>query len=521
MIWNENKKRQDQTFRNKSHVEFSEILQKFMKFMIFVSRFIHHLLFFQKISLTMKIKKSSEKKNLLDLHSSASENEEEDVNLKINPQSTDSYRKLIQLYPQRWLMLAIFSLNTFLNGVMLMGLSPVVAIVSPYYGVSSVDIQWLSNIFLLVYFVLSLPFAYAISKCGVRPILSLAAGLDALGTLVQYFGSKKDAYSYVVAGQLLASIVSAIVLIIPGKLSATWFPPNERGLSTSIGVFMNIFGMAIGFVQSSSMAPALDVDDEIGKVLKRLFASRFIAALFTLIITQIFYRENPPTPASYVNKQEQEKVNFLMSLKLLLADYNFHLMANGYAVYTGLIMAVNVVLPEFVVWIYGTETRIQHLIGWMGFTCDISGIVGSLCVGFFVDRYGRHKTVAVIINSGCFITWLAFSTVLTRTKNMDLLFVTLVIYGAMSIAYISCGIEQAAEMTFPVSVNVSSAVILLLSNLYGFIFVYLFGLLIEYGYPWTTLHLILGLYAISTILVSFSKMELKRTEAEMKSKQKL
>ena len=104
---------------------------------------------------------------------------------------------------------------------------------------------------------------------------------------------------------------------------------------------------------------------------------------------------------------------------------------------------------------------------------------------------------------------------------MDLLFVTLVIYGAMSIAYISCGIEQAAEMTFPVSVNVSSAVILLLSNLYGFICVYLFGLLIEYGYPWTTLHLILGLYAISTILVSFSKMELKRTEAEMKSKQKL
>ena len=193
-------------------------------------------------------------------------------------------------------------------------------------------------------------------------------------------------------------------------------------------------------------------------------------------------------------------------------------MAQAYSVYTALIAAVGIALPEFIVWIYGAETRIQHVIGWMGFTCCIACIIGCLAAGLYIDRYAQHKLVAVVLNGGSAISWLLFSTVLNRIKNAYLLFIVIAVYGAMSIPYYASGLEQVAEMTFPVAVNTSSAVILMLSNLYGFIFIYVFGALIEHDYPWTTLHLILGLYVLLTALVGFAKMKLKRTKVETESK---
>ena len=102
--------------------------------------------------------------------SSASGGEEnDDVDEKIDSKTASikdrDKQKPIQLkiYPQRWLMLAIFSLTTFLSSTVFMELSPVVAVVSPYYRISSVDIQWLSNMFLVVFILVSLPSAYGLS----------------------------------------------------------------------------------------------------------------------------------------------------------------------------------------------------------------------------------------------------------------------------------------------------------------------------------------------------------------------
>ena len=91
------------------------------------------------------------------------------------------------------------------------------------------------------------------------------------------------------------------------------------------------------------------------------FSSRVIAAFVILLVTLLLYRENPPTPASYI--EGKRELGFFESLKILYYDSDFHLMAQAYSVYTALIAAVGIALPEFIVWIYGAETRIQHVIG--------------------------------------------------------------------------------------------------------------------------------------------------------------
>ena len=474
----------------------------------------------------------SEKKELL-AASSASEDEEEVKPTKVSVEGNESAKderppsdKLdrstvkqtpvqLKVYSQRWLMLFIFSMTTLLNGSMFMGLSAVVETVAPYYSVSAVTIEWLSNMFMVVFIFLSMPSAYAMSKYGVRSILTLAAGFDALATLFQYFGSHQDGYSWVVVGQFFAAVAYSNILYIPGKLSAVWFPAQERGMATSIGVFMNVLGVAVGFVKPSYMIPVTDDKNQVMAGLNTFYVSRLIIAFSILIFTLLLYRENPPTPASFI--EGKKEFGFLESLKVLYSDGNFHLMAQAYAIYFGLFVSVAVIISQFVIWVYAADTYIQHQIGWMGFTCNISAIISCLIIGFFLDRYAHHKAVAVFLNGGSALLWLAFSLVLSRTKNFDLLFVIYAIYGTVGIPYFASGVEQAAEMTSPVPESTSSAVILLLGNLYGFAFIFVFGALIEDGYPMTTLYLILGLYVLSTTLVGFSNMKLKRTDAESTS----
>jgi len=275
---------------------------------------------------------------------------------------------------------------------------------------------------------------------------------------------------------------------------------------------MNIMGVAIGFVQPAHMIPLTNDDVAVLAGLKLFFMSRLIVASIIFVLTMLFYREHPPSPTSIIGGNN--KLEFFESLKILYNDLDFLLMAQAFGIYFGLYGSVSVIIPRLVSWQYGVKPEIQHLTGWMGFTCNIASSVSCFVVGFYLDRYACHKIVAVFLNGGSMIFWLIFILILTQTKNVQLLFAAYVIYGTMSVPYLASGIEQAAEMTSPVPEGTSSMVILFLGNLYGFIFIFLLSALVEEGYLLTTLCVILGLFVISMTLVTFIKTELKRTKAE-------
>lgn len=459
------------------------------------------------------LKMNEDKKALL--AASECEEEEGDELPTLDRKALSSTPVTLKVYPQRWLMLFLFSLTTLLNGSMFMGLSPVVEVVAPYYNVSAVQIEWLSNMFMVVYIFVAMPSAYVMSKYGVRTILTIATGCGVAATSLQYAGSKKESYRLVMIGQFFAAVAYGNIIQIPGKLSAVWFAPQERGISTSIGVFMNIMGVAVGFIQPAHQIPASDDNEIILQGLKSFYLSRVIIAFVIFLLTLLFYKEHPPTPTSVI--EGKEDITFIVSLKMLLRDVHFNLMAHAYGIYFGLFVAISVIISQLVTWQYGGTAEVQHLIGWMGFTCDLAAIFSCLVIGFYLDRYAQHKAVAVFLNCGSMLLWLLFVILLTHTNNFQLLFLSYVLYGTVGIPYFASGLEQAAEMTSPVPEGTSSTVVLLLGNIYGFIMIFTFGVMIEEDYPLTTVYVILALYVISTAFVSFAKTELKRSEAESTS----
>ena len=421
----------------------------------------------------------------------------------------------MKVYKERWLMLFIFSLITSTSAVIFMGLSSVAETVAPYYKVSTVQIEWLSNVFFIIFVIGCMPSAYITSRFGTRTILIAAAGCNAVSLSFHYAGCIKGNFYLVWIGQIIGGVGYTSILDIPGKLSADWFAPHERGIATGIGIYMNVFGIAIGFLQTSLMIPTTTDPIKLTVALRLLFLLRMIVAFVTVVATTFFFKEKPLTPPSIV--EGREKLKFFTALKLLTKDVNFILVSQAYGLYFGLSSCVAVVLSSFVSGEFGLSTYVQANIGWMGFSGYIVAIFGFIAIGLYLGYYFHHKQVAIMLNAASFFSWLLFILTLLKSKNLTAVFIVYVIYCLFSIPYFSCGIEQVAEMTSPVSEAISSTVILIFGNLYGFILILITGKLIENGYPVISLCLILSLYFLSSLLVTVAKTELKRSAAEQKS----
>lgn len=415
-------------------------------------------------------------------------------------------------YKKRWLMLFIFSLNTAMNGCLFMMITPINDVVRRYYEIPSVGIEWLSNMCVLTYIALAMPASFLISRWGIRPVLFTAAGCNFIGTALHFSGYTKERFYLVVLGQAFVAIAYSTILQMPGKLSSLWFPENERATATSIGVVMNLFGVAIGFLEPSLMVRVSPDMGQIENDLKIFYIAQLVMASVILLLT-LFYEEKPPTPPCRAS--ERECVGFLGSMKLLWRNKHFVSLSQSYGIYFGLFVAIFVLVNPLVTSVFRTGYEIK--IGWMGFWNNIVAMFSFVFIGLLLDRFHKYQLTAVLLNLTSMILWLVFVVVLTNTKQFDLLYVIYVLLGLCFVPYFAVGIEQAAEMTYPVSEEISSSVILVLGNVYAFILIIALGVLAQSGYVLVVGYLMVGMYAVATLLASLAKTDLNRLISEKSS----
>lgn len=98
--------------------------------------------------------------------------------------------------------------------------------------------------------------------------------------------------------------------------------------------------------------------------------------------------------------------------------------------------------------------------------------------------------------------------------QFTVLYVLYLILGVVGVPWFAAGLEQSAEMTYPVSEETSSTVILILGNAYGFVFIFTLGYAAELGYLRVVGYCMVGLYFVSSVLAAFAKTKLKRILAE-------
>eukprot|EP01133_Synstelium_polycarpum_P015757 gene15757-18724_t len=162
-----------------------------------------------------------------------------------------------------------------------------------YYDAPISQINLLCAIGPLFFLPFSVIFTWSIERYGIRKNVIIAAILVASGGVVRAIpNGGYRLFPLVALGQILNSIAGPAVMVLPTKLSATWFAPSERTFSTAVLSLANFSGSAIGFLL------ALYSTD--GEKLKLLLYAEAISAGIILLAAFIYFPERPPSPPTAI-----------------------------------------------------------------------------------------------------------------------------------------------------------------------------------------------------------------------------
>ena len=422
------------------------------------------------------------------------------------------------LTPKRWAVLFLFSMISMANAALWITIPSISNISMAYYDISAISVDWFSMLFLLGYAIFAMPASAFMERFGVKACLLTAASLNGVAGSLRFAGVERSRFIFVFTGQVFAAIGSAFVLQVPPKLAAVWFGEHERATATSIGVLMNLVGVAVGFIQPTSV---VDDSKDMNIVHDGMFSLLLSQALFciaTLVCTYIIVDEKPQLPPSRSEalrdmiSGEFHVHSFGEAMKTLFKSRDFILTAQAYGLMFGLLTCVTTLLNQVTKSQYALVSDFK--IGMMGFVGTIFGAVSTLCVGILIDRFPRYKEVAIVISVSSVLSLAGFSVLLLYFQNFVALFFFFCLFNVALIPFLGSGLTQLAEITYPVSEELSSTIALVLGNFYGFVSTYFFGWLLDRNLPQLTFALLTGLFGLAMIFIFLAKVPRNKTMAE-------
>jgi predicted MFS family arabinose efflux permease len=128
-----------------------------------------------------------------------------------------------------------------------------------YYGVSVSAVDWLAEIFPLLYVVLAIP-AGRLLDSHFRSSLAAAGALMAAGGLLRLGG---QTFAWAMAGQVAVAVAQPVVLSAMGKLSGDYLPADRRSAGIALGSAASFAGMLLALI----MGPTLGAHGQVERLL--------------------------------------------------------------------------------------------------------------------------------------------------------------------------------------------------------------------------------------------------------------
>lgn len=367
-------------------------------------------------------------------------------------------------YKRRWLILAIFCAHSAINSFQWIQYSSITNIVSTYYGVSNLEVNLTSLVYMITYIPFIIHASLMLERVGLRYAICLGVTGTALGSIIKFeFGNSPTTFSFwgLMAGQTVVALSQLYIISIPPLIAAVWFPDHQVSTATGIGVFGNQLGIALGFI-----VPPLLVSDsttpksQIGMELYSLERGVAILSMLIFIIACICTRDKPPKPPGSAslhaaNQQREDAgagndIETFTSIRQLCRDRDFQLLTLSYGINVGCFYAVSTVLNQMVAKNWPNP---DDLAGTMGLLIVVSGMVGSVMCGQLLDRTHAYKLIIVLIYLLSLVSMLLFTVVLRLLTGPWPLYVVSVTLGFFMTGYLPLGFEFAAEITYPHPAN--------------------------------------------------------------------
>ena len=439
------------------------------------------------------------------------------------------------LYGQRWVQLAFLALLALLSDLVCFSVAATPATWSKVFGqdpASLIDIFLFTNVFSCFIE------PFVIRNFGLRTPIVGAAMLMAVGCWlrsgVPFLGDGLPGYSTVVIGTMLVAVAQPFFQCTPPLLSATWFAPDERALSTAVAINFNQVGIATAFIAGGAFGGS-----EAG--LKDYFVIITIASTVVAAASLLFFQEKPPTPpsASELEKLLAEKESgalkqetgsegrkekkqpgpgdtFLVEAQKLLATPGF---IPPLLAFVTSIAVTNVVgaFMDLKLQRAGFSDQMEVDLAGAGF--EVAIVIGGIILGGLVDRNKEYKSVTLWCLGATLVGVLALGV---ESLPRSAALVALLAIGSFAGPVQPINAELAVEVTYPCDENAIEAVQQLCGNLVSALLVPICEWAAENkvtipgfeGYLRGDTILLLAILAVVAVYFSTFSAPLRRTEVD-------
>ncbi|XP_075887121.1 solute carrier family 49 member 4 [Nelusetta ayraudi] len=396
-----------------------------------------------------------------------------------------------RVYRRRWLVLCLFCLLGFMQGMVWNFWGPIQNSAVRAFGFSKSDIAVLV-LWGPVGFIPWLLFMWLMDKKGLRSSLLLSGLFMLLGAALRSvpLADLKLKRWFIHGGQFLNGLAGPTIMSAGPFLSTTWFAPDQRATATALATLFSYLGGAASFLvgplavpapnntatgpkAAEAGAPAMSdssIRDSIQLVMYAELAA--VALLFAAIL--LYFPSRPPLPPSVA--AASQRLSYRTSICRLLSNVRFLMIAMAYAVPTGVIAGWTGVLDMIL-----TPAKVSQVgAGWIGFWSTVGGCIFGVALARFADSIrGMLKLILVLMLAGASLasTWFTL-TCLSQFTHLPttaaILYTSCILVGIFINSSVPIFFELFIETVYPVPEGITCGVVTFLQNLFmGLLLVFL------------------------------------------------
>jgi len=355
-------------------------------------------------------------------------------------------------YGYRWIVLLVFAGLNVVIEIHWVALAPITTEAARYYGVTPLSIGFLSMIFMIAYLVVSIPASYIIDTYGIR--IGIGAGAALIGVFGLLKGLYAANYTMVSICQFGLAVAQPFILNAYTKVSARWFPIEQRATATGLAALSQYIGIVVAMAATPFLVRAWGID---GMLMCYGVVSVVGAVLFLVLC-----REAPPTPPSPADQEERFLV--VAGLRHMFKQKQVVLLLIMFLIGLGIFNAVTTWIEQ----ILSPRGLDSTQAGTVGAMMMVGGVLGASILPPISDKM-RKRVPFLVIATAFTIPGLIGLTFVT---NFAVLLVSSFILGFFIMSAGPIGFQYGAELSYPAPESTSQGLMLLAGQVSGVAFIY-------------------------------------------------
>lgn len=228
--------------------------------------------------------------------------------------------------PNKWLIIAGFSLLLGVNQFLWLTFATIVISTEAHFGVNEFFANLLTLMFPILFVVLAIHSGKVLDNIGYKKIVSLAALLMLIGSIIRWLGA--DYYWLVFVGQLLIAIAQPYITNAINQVTSDWFDKSQ--IATVTGVIMGGMFLATA-LGAFAPAPLIEAFGFSGMLLINVIITAVAVVGFLLVVAEKPKQQDSAISLHEIESLLKNKRLWFISLAVFIAMGYFNGLSNWIA----------------------------------------------------------------------------------------------------------------------------------------------------------------------------------------------